>query len=106
MTQHESKAGDEAVLLTADAMQPTDSSPSSTVYGNNALKADKAPIFDNPIGLLTVDELAGILGFAPKTIRNWVAKHFIPFVRVGGKTFFRRESIETWLKRKENKPWR
>ena len=54
--------------------------------------------FDN---LITVDELASAFGLSPKTIRNWVARRDIPFVRIKGKTFFLRGSIEEWIKRKE-----
>lgn len=62
------------------------------------------PIFEN-LGLMTVEELAGALMQAPQTIRNWVSKRQIPFVRVGRKTMFRREAIEAWLTKKENKSW-
>ncbi len=51
--------------------------------------------------LLSVEELADALGFAPQTIRNWVAQRQIPFVRIGGKTKFQRRSIAAWLNRKE-----
>jgi excisionase family DNA binding protein len=47
--------------------------------------------------LFTVEDLAGAFGFAPQTIRNWVALRQIPFVRIGGKTRFRKGSIEAWL---------
>ena len=57
--------------------------------------------FDN---LITVQELARLLGFAPKTIQNWISLRRIPYLKVGGKVFFRRESLEKWLKRKEIKP--
>lgn len=53
--------------------------------------------------LLTVEELADALGFAPQTIRNWVALRQIPFLKVGGKTRFRKRSVEAWLAKKENK---
>jgi excisionase family DNA binding protein len=59
------------------------------------------PIFEK---FLTVEELAGALGIAPKTVRNWVALRRIPFLRLGGKTRFRRRSIEAWLERKEFNP--
>ena len=52
--------------------------------------------------LLTVEELADALGFATQTIRNWVALRQIPFVRIGGKTRFRKRSVEAWLARKES----
>ena len=61
-------------------------------------------LFDN-LDLLTVEELAKAFRRAPKTIRNWVAKRQIPFVMLGRKAMFRRESIEAWLKTKEIKSW-
>lgn len=54
--------------------------------------------------LLTVDDVANVTGFAPQTIRNWVALRQIPFLRIGGKTRFRRRSIEAWLEQKEFNP--
>lgn len=54
--------------------------------------------------LLTVEELAEALGLAPQTIRNWVALRKIPFLRIGGKTRFRKRSIEMWLEQKEFNP--
>ena len=65
----------------------------------------KAKLFENRIELLTVEDLAGELGLAPKTIRNYVARRIIPFVRIGRRTMFRLGSIEAWLERKEKKPW-
>jgi excisionase family DNA binding protein len=59
-------------------------------------------LFEN---LITVEELAGVLGIAPKTLRNWVSCRSIPFVRIGRKTRFRKRSIEAWLTRKETKSW-
>jgi excisionase family DNA binding protein len=55
--------------------------------------------------LMTVEELAGALGFAPQTIRNWVAQRQMPYLRIGGKTRFRWKSIESWLERKEFQSW-
>ena len=73
---------------------------------NEAVIASDNLLFENRIGLVTVDQLADALGYAPKTIRNWVAKRKIPFVRIGRRTMFRLESISTWLTRKESKSWR
>ncbi len=56
--------------------------------------------------LVTVEELAEALGLAPQTIRNWVALRQIPYLRIGGKTRFRRTSIEAWLEQKEFNPCR
>lgn len=55
--------------------------------------------------LITVEDLSVAIGFAPQTIRNWVAMRKIPFVSIGGKTRFRQRSIEAWISSKEKKPW-
>ena len=60
---------------------------------------DTRSLFFEP--LMTVEELADAFGFAPQTIRNWVALRQIPFIRIGGKTRFRKKSIEMWLHQKE-----
>ena len=54
--------------------------------------------------LIDVENVAEVLGVAPKTIRKWVCIRFIPFVRVGRRVMFRPKSIELWLNRKEEKP--
>ena len=59
-------------------------------------------LFDNLINLETVSE---ILGVAPKTIHNWVYLRKVPYVKVGQKVMFRPKSLESWLTRKEFKPW-
>lgn len=51
--------------------------------------------------LMTVEDIADAFGFAPQTIRNWVALRQIPFIRIGGKTRFRHGSIRAWLEQKE-----
>ena len=61
----------------------------------------KERLFDN---LINVENVAEVLGVAPKTIRKWVSIRFIPFVRVGRRVLFRPKSIELWLNRKEEKP--
>ncbi len=57
--------------------------------------------FDNRI--LSVEEVAVFLGFAPQTIKNWVAQRKIPFIRLGRKTRFCPKSIQAWVKQKEFK---
>ena len=56
--------------------------------------------FDN---LITLKELSGGLGIAPKTIQNWMAKRQIPFVKIGQKTYFRKDRLKTWIEQKEFK---
>jgi excisionase family DNA binding protein len=54
--------------------------------------------------LMTVEELADALGLAPQTIRNWVALRRLPYLRIGGRTRFRRDSLRAWLAKQENQP--
>jgi excisionase family DNA binding protein len=73
-------------------------------YTKHSDESEACAMVDSPIfeKLLTIEELADALGFAPQTIRNWVALRHIPFIRVGGKTRFRKRSVEAWLARKES----
>lgn len=63
----------------------------------------KKLLFDNQI--LSVQELAGLLGKEPKTIQNMVSRREIPFTRAGRTTIFLKDSIMDWLKRNEVRPW-
>ena len=57
--------------------------------------------FENRINLITIEELANYIGVSSKTVQNWVAPRSIPFLRIGRKTLFRRERIDSWLQTKE-----
>jgi excisionase family DNA binding protein len=61
----------------------------------------KEPFFER---LMTVEELAGALHLRPQTIRNWVAMRRLPYLSIGGRTRFRRTSVEAWLAQQEKKP--
>ncbi|MCO5142091.1 MAG: helix-turn-helix domain-containing protein [Oligoflexia bacterium] len=67
----------------------------------NSIEIRKELFFEK---LMTVEELADALGLRPQTIRNWVAMRRLPYLRIGGKTRFRRESLEVWLAEKERQP--
>ena len=58
--------------------------------------------FDN---IITIEEVAEALRLSPKTIQNWISARKIPFVRTGGRTFFYRKRLITWIERKEFKKW-
>lgn len=73
---------------------------SSNFLGDSVRISRRKLLFEK---LISVEELADVLGLSPQTIRNWVAMRRIPFLRVGGKTRFRRASIEAWLEQKEFK---
>ena len=66
---------------------------------------DSDPLFDNRIGLVTVEELAVIFRLSPQTIRNWVALGKIPHVKIGRRRFFQKRSLQRWLNRKEEPQW-
>ena len=55
--------------------------------------------------IITVEELAVIFGLAPQTIRNWVAQGKLPYVKVGKRNLFLRESLQKWLDQKEEPQW-
>ena len=56
--------------------------------------------------LISVEELAVVLGLAPQTIRNWVALGKIPYVKIGRRNMFLKRSMQEWLNRKEKPQWR
>ena len=58
--------------------------------------------FDN---LTTTEELAVIFGLAPQTIRNWTAQGKLPYVKIGKRNLFLKESLKRWLNRKEKSLW-
>ena len=49
-------------------------------------------------GLLSVQQAAGYLGVSEFTIYTWVSKRRIPFIKVGRRTMFRRESLDRQFK--------
>lgn len=66
----------------------------------------KTELFDiaNCLGVMSLEEVAAALGQQPVTIRKWVARREIPFVTIGRKTAFNRDSVVDWLHKKEFKP--
>ena len=47
--------------------------------------------------LMTVDEAAAYLRLAPWTLRHWVCKKKIPYVRLGRSVRFRRKDLERFV---------
>jgi excisionase family DNA binding protein len=47
--------------------------------------------------LMTVDEAAEYLRLAPWTLRHWVSKKKIPYVRLGRSIRFRRKDMERFV---------
>ena len=57
-----------------------------------------------PSELMTVEDVARLLGKEIQTIRNMVSRREIPFVPLGRKTAFLRDSVWQWIRAKEVKP--
>ncbi len=61
---------------------------------------------DQPLNLLadwiSRDQLAGELGVASDTLARWEARHEgPPCTRIGRKVFYRRTSVEAWIRAQE-----
>src|ERR1700751_1831269 len=50
---------------------------------------------------LSTNELAGLTGFAPKTIRRWASRRLLNFIRVGNQFRFRPAAVELFLAQRE-----
>ncbi|HEY1470306.1 MAG TPA: helix-turn-helix domain-containing protein [Candidatus Acidoferrum sp.] len=51
--------------------------------------------------LLSTNELAGLTGFAPKTIRRWASRRLLNYIRVGNQFRFRPAAVELFLMQRE-----
>lgn len=49
------------------------------------------------VALLTIAEAAGYLNISTKTLRNWVYRGQVPYVKIGGAVRFRFSDLETWI---------
>ncbi len=48
-------------------------------------------------GLLKVEEAASLLRLRPSTVRAWILKRRIPFVKLGGRVFLKRADCEALI---------
>jgi excisionase family DNA binding protein len=67
------------------------------------IKEDDVHLLDNhdPNVLLSTNELATLIGFRPKTIRRWVSRKFLSYIRVGNRFRFRLAAVELFLAQRE-----
>jgi excisionase family DNA binding protein len=67
------------------------------------LAASKQHLLDNhdPNVLLSTNELATLTGFRPKTIRRWVSRKLLNYIRVGNRLRFRPAAVELFLTQRE-----
>ena len=56
------------------------------------------PLFDNQ--LWSIDRLAEYLDVPSATIRDWVYKRSVPFVKVGRHVRFKPSDVEEWLEQR------
>jgi excisionase family DNA binding protein len=52
------------------------------------------PSLNQEFDLLTVDEAARLLHLRPSTVRDWLLRRKITYVKLGGRVFIRRTDIE------------
>ncbi|PYU81596.1 MAG: hypothetical protein DMG50_15700 [Acidobacteria bacterium] len=48
----------------------------------------------DPNALLSTNEVANLTGFRPKTIRQWVSRRLLNYIRVGNRLRFRLAAVE------------
>jgi excisionase family DNA binding protein len=67
------------------------------------LTASKQHLLDNhdPNVLMSTNELATLIGFKPKTIRRWVSRKLLSYIRVGNRFRFRLAAVELFLAQRE-----
>jgi len=68
-----------------------------------AFRLSKQHLLDehDPNVLLSTNELASLTGFRPKTIRRWVSRKLLNYIRVGNRLRFRLASVELFLAQRE-----
>lgn len=62
-------------------------------------------LFIHPDGRMNRKNAAGYLGCSPKTLADWATKGIGPaYVMVGGRAFYFRADLDTWIKSKGVSP--
>ena len=79
-----------------DSAEPDSSLPSHLAYTKRS--ATKRVSASNPQRLLDVEQAAAYLSITPVTLYHWVAKRYIPFVKLGSKAVrFDLRELERWV---------
>ncbi len=81
--------------------QPNVAEDAAEIRG--AFRLSKQHLFDEhgPNVLLSTNELASLTGFKPKTIRRWVSRKLLNYIRVGNRLRFRPAAVELFLAQRE-----
>lgn len=59
----------------------------------------KAPHINTAGGTWDNDTAAAYIGCTPLTLRQWVSRRRVPFVRVGRLVRFRKSDLDDWLEK-------
>ena len=54
--------------------------------------------------ILSLDETADLLHIKVSTLRNWIHRKIIPFVKMNGRVIFIKETINEYIRSKEHMP--
>jgi len=57
----------------------------------------RTPVSPHDTELLTIAEAADLLRLRPSTLRSWILKRRIPFVKLGSRVFIRRSDCEALI---------
>lgn len=57
---------------------------------------------NNDLGLLTRDDVLKIFKINKSTLIRWQREKTLPFIKIGGRVYFKRSEIETMLNIKSN----
>lgn len=57
---------------------------------------------NNDLGLLTRDDVLNIFKINKSTLTRWQKEKTLPFIKIGGRVYFKRAEIETMLNIKSN----
>jgi excisionase family DNA binding protein len=81
--------------------QPNVAEDAAEIRG--AFRLSKQHLLDEhgPNVLLSTNELASLTGFKPKTIRRWVSRKLLNYIRIGNRLRFRPAAVELFLAQRE-----
>jgi len=70
---------------------------------NESVQAVRQAVLDkyDPNILLSTVEVANLTGFRPKTIRRWVSRRLLNYIRVGNRLRFRLSAVQLFLAQRE-----
>jgi len=92
------------ILMSSTANDPRKvAGTAKSTRENERVEAVKQHVLNNhdPNILLSTVEVANLTGFRPKTIRRWVSRRLLNYIRVGNRLRFRLSAVEFFLAQRE-----